>query len=183
MATRKTVDVSTGEIKEYPIQPVFLRTPHNYDRNAASDETGISCPEETMAKQAFKDECDINTIVRRFGITGQLPKGVRMPTFGDFSEVTDFASAMNAIALANEAFDTMPAEIRTRFQNDPQKFLEFTSNDANYTEAEKMGLVKAKSLSGGSETAKSGPGATITPPGDTKPAPAANAASQGPKGP
>lgn len=123
---------------------MFLRTAYNYDKNAASDESGLSCPEPTLAKQSFKEECDINTIVERFGITGQLPQNVRMPTYGDFEQVYDFHTAMNAIRAAEESFMAMPAKIRARFQNDPQQFVEFCSDENNREEAAKLGLAAAK---------------------------------------
>lgn len=111
-----------------------------------SNESGLKCSDPSRAKQSFKDECDINTIVRRFGITGQLPVGVRMPTYGDFTEVQDFQGAMNAIAQAREAFDQMPAHVRKRFDNDPQRFVEFCSDEGNREEAVKLGLVAPKVL-------------------------------------
>lgn len=122
----------------------FFRSAFNYDRNQASDEAGLMCEEETLAKQSFKEECDINTIVRRFNVTGELPTDVRMPTFGDFTGVKDFHSAANAIAAANEAFDAMPAEVRARFRNDPALFVDFCSDEGNREEAVKLGLVKPR---------------------------------------
>ncbi|AXH76130.1 MAG: internal scaffolding protein [Microviridae sp.] len=119
----------------------FIRTGFNYDMNAVSVDTGLACTDLSLAVQSEADECDINTIVRRFGLTGQLPVGVRMPTYGDFTGVFDFASAANAIALANESFDEMPAEVRARFENDPAKFVDFCSDDGNRAEAERLGLV------------------------------------------
>lgn len=122
------------------MQP-FLRTAYNYDTNAASDESGLNCQDKTRAQQHFKAECDINTIVQRFGITGMAPTGVRMPTFGDFTGVSNFHEAANAIAQAREAFDTMPASIRSRFRNDPGEFVAFCSDEKNREEAVKLGLV------------------------------------------
>lgn len=122
------------------MQP-FLRSAHNYDRNEASDESGLRCLDKTRAQQNFKDECDINTIVRRFGLTGMAPTGVRMPTYGDFTGVTDFHTAANAIAQAREAFDQMPSSVRTRFRNDPAAFVDFCSKEENREEAVKLGLV------------------------------------------
>lgn len=131
----------------------FVRSAFNYDRDVASDESGINCQERvdpetgelvatpSLAKQSFAEEADINTIVRRFGLTGQLPVGVRMPTYGDFLDVPDYHQAMNAIVAANEAFAAMPAEVRYRFNNDPGRFVEFCSNEANRDEAVKLGLV------------------------------------------
>lgn len=151
----------------------FIRTAYNYDMNAASDEAGLMCLDPSLAKQSFAEEADINTIVRRFNITGELPVGVRMPTYGDFDTVSDFQEAMNAIALAREAFDRMPAEVRARFNNDPQKFVEFTSDDNNIEEARKLGLVPAAELAAAA--------ALATPP---TPAPASPAAPlQAPPGP
>ncbi|WNK13397.1 MAG: internal scaffolding protein [Microvirus sp.] len=126
--------------------PVFLRTPYNYDRNKASDDSGLACRGPGRTQQSFKEECDINTIVRRFGITGQLPTGVRMPSYGDFTGVGDFQEAMNAIVSAQESFAAMPASVRKRFGNDPAAFVDFCSDEANRAEAEKLGLVPAQEV-------------------------------------
>lgn len=121
--------------------PVLLRSGFNYDRDAASVESGLECVGDGRTKQSFKEEVDINTIIRRFGISGHLPVGVRMPTYGDYTDVTDYHSALNAIALAAEAFDAMPAEVRTRFHNNPAEFVDFCSDVDNRAEAIKLGLV------------------------------------------
>lgn len=119
----------------------FVRSAFNYDPAVVSDETGLKCQDLSLAKQSFADEVDINTIVRRFGLTGELPQNVRIPQSGDFTDVQDFHSAMNAIRMAQESFDAMPAEVRARFQNDAEKFVEFCLDDKNRAEAEKLGLV------------------------------------------
>lgn len=124
-----------------------VRVPFHYDADAASLSSGLCCPEPTRAQQQFKDEVDINTIAKNFGITGRMPQGVRMPTFGDFADVEDYQTALNAARRAAQSFMEMPAEVRFRFQNDPQKFLEFCSNGANRDEAIKLGLVVAPPVS------------------------------------
>lgn len=141
----------------------------SYDVDAASLEAGLDCGEEDLTKQEFAEEVDINTLVRRFNLTGQLPSGVRMPSYGDFTEVTDFHSAVNAIAEAHEAFDAMPAEVRFRFQNNPAAFVDFCSDPSNLAEARKMGLVPpeevrpAESLQAGSGERVASPGASAAP--------------------
>ena len=122
-------------------EKVFIRTPYNYDRDAASDESGAFNDEESMTDQQFAEEADINTIAQRFGLFGEVPQGVRAPVFGDFSEVVDYHTAMNAVAAANEAFEEMPAAVRARFNNDPGAFVEFCSDEKNRGEAEKLGLL------------------------------------------
>jgi len=127
------------------VSTVFLRTPYNYDTDEASDASGLSCPEPTLAQQHAKDETDINTIVRRFGLTGELPNNVRVPKYGDFTHVNDYQTAMNMVIKANEAFMQLPADVRTRFNNDPGALVDFVSDDNNRAEAEKLGLVPGSS--------------------------------------
>lgn len=129
------------------MREVFVRSAYNYDMDKASDEAGVLCPEPTLAKQHFAEEVDINTIVRRFGLSGELPQGVRAPIYGDFTGLPlDFHTAANLIAQANEAFDAMPAEVRARFDNEPGRFVDFVNDPANRPEAEKLGLVMPKEV-------------------------------------
>ena len=124
-----------------------VRNALNYDRSKASLQDALGGFEPTMAHQQFKEECDINTIARNFGITGQLPQNVRMPTYGDFSDVDDYQSALNAARRASQSFMAMPAAVRERFSNDPQRFLAFCSDDANLAEAKALGLVRTDPVS------------------------------------
>jgi len=120
----------------------FLRSPFNYDRNEASDETAISTPEaDRRTQQHQSDEADINLIVKRFGVTGQLPIRNQLPPLTeDFTEVFDFHSAQQLIREATEAFNALPADVRLRFSNDPGAFVDFSSDPDNLPELRKMGL-------------------------------------------
>ncbi len=123
------------------MKPPFLRTPFNYDRDAVSDESGLACPEPSLAQQQFRDEADINTILERFGRTGELVVPVNVPKFGDYSEVTDYHSAMNLVIEAQDSFDRLPAKIRSQFDNDPGKFVDFVMDENNRDKAVEMGLI------------------------------------------
>ena len=128
------------------IEDVFIRTEFNYDRDLASDLTALANEEPSMTKQSFVEESDINTIVKRFGLTGQLPSDIRMPLNGDFQEVPDFRTAMQLLVEAREGFMQMPADVRARFGNDPAAFVDFISNDENRAEAERLGIVPKKAV-------------------------------------
>lgn len=121
---------------------VFVRSPYNYDMSAASDESGLKCEDETLAIQSARDESDINTIVRRFGLTGELPSDVSMPQSGDFVGIGDFHSAMNLVRQAQDEFLRVPADIRARFNNDPARFMAFVEDGSNVDEARKLGLLR-----------------------------------------
>jgi len=123
---------------------VFLRTAFNYDTNAASDESALHCEDASRAQQHFKDECDINNILRQFNITGQLPDQPLSPRYGDFSGISDYKTALDRVIAADEEFMNLPATIRARFNNDAANLIEFLENDQNRAEAEKLGLTTPK---------------------------------------
>lgn len=123
---------------------MFLRSTFNYDRDAASNESALECLDESKAIQSAEEESNINTIVRRFGISGELPGGYAMPQSGDFTNIPDFHTAMNLVRKAQEEFVKVPAEVRARFNNDPGRFMDFFEDPANYDEALKLGLVNAR---------------------------------------
>lgn len=122
-------------------QTPFLRTAFNYNMDIASERHGLDCPEKTLTQQQFAEEVNINTIVERFGVTGELPENIRVPQEGDFEGVTDYQTAMNIVRAAQEAFMEMPAGVRARFHNNPQEFLEFTNDPANRDEAARLGIL------------------------------------------
>lgn len=93
-------------------------------------------------KQASKDECDINQIMKRYAKTGQLPPGMGTGRYGDFSTYEDFLSAQIVVKTAEIQFNSLPAQVRQRFNNDPANLLEFVGNPDNLEEARKLGLLK-----------------------------------------
>lgn len=163
-----TVNPQTGELYEARVTP-FLATPYNLNGDAWSLANGLGdfCP--TKTKVSEQESTDINEIVRQFGLTGQLPDNPLPPTYGDFSDVLDYHTAMNAVKRADEAFMDLPAALRARFSNDPAALVEFLGEETNRAEALQLGLITSSqdaSVSVGS------PGAS---PGSTAPTPQAPA--------
>lgn len=132
---KDTKDKSTIEIP-------FLRTPYNYDRNLASDHHGLKCEDATLTQQQFRDECDINTIAEKYGLTGEMPTVTDPIYYGDFTGVFDYQTAMNQVVDAQRAFMTLPAKVRSRFDNDPQNLLTFLQDPENRREAEFLGILE-----------------------------------------
>lgn len=130
-------------------KPPFVRSAHNYDMNEASDASGLKCLDPSLTVQSEAEEADINVLVKRFGITGVMPQNVRVPQYEDYEGIFDFQSAVNAARLSQESFNTMPADIRARFGNDPQAFFNYcTARDldgklSNLDEMRKLGLAVA----------------------------------------
>lgn len=118
-----------------------------YDRDLVE---GITFDEPSMAQQHFKDECDVNNILRKYELTGLVTHVANgTPSYGDFSSVLEFQQAQNILIEAQDAFEALPASLRKRFDNDPAVMLEFIENPDNREEAEKLGLVNKQSLEAG----------------------------------
>lgn len=115
-----------------------------YDADENSAKTAIRTIGESMAIQSEKQNCDINVIVGRFQKTGVLMGRPAVPLPADvFYEVADYRTAMDAVVAGNNAFMSLPAELRKRFANDPQEYLEFCSNPDNLEEMRRLGIAKA----------------------------------------
>jgi len=118
-----------------------VKNPITYDRDKNSDLAKFVFAKPSRTQQSFKSECDINNILRQFNVTGQLPAGSVQPQYGDFSGITDYQSALNAVMAAQDSFLALPAKVRARFDNDPALFVEFASDEANKDEMKALGLL------------------------------------------
>lgn len=122
----------------------MLRTARNF-RSAEIKALCVTVnTDKDMAIQSAKEECDINVIVRRFGLTKVLPDVPLPPTYADFTEAGDFRESMEAIRMAKESFMQLPADVRSKFRNDPGAFVDFCSDPENLDEMREMGLAVPK---------------------------------------
>lgn len=90
-----------------------------------------------MTQQHFTEEVDINTIVRRFGLTGAFPGNVAAGVYGDFSGISDYDSALQTISAVQDRFMQLPADLREQFNNDPGRLVRFASEHSE-EELERM---------------------------------------------
>lgn len=121
----------------------------------------LNCRKKTgKTKQEFRDEADINTVVENFQRTGQLGNVSPMqPTYGDFSAVVSYHEALNLMNESDQLFQELPAKVRDKFQNDPEKLVDFVRDPANRKEAEEIGLIATNPSPAPTPT----PSATIVP--------------------
>lgn len=98
----------------------------------------------SLTKQSFAEDCDINTIMRRYQTTGTIDHvNRRQGEYGDFSSVASFQESLDIVLEAGQMFADLPASVRDRFGNDPANLLAFIADEANRDEAIKLGIVKA----------------------------------------
>lgn len=96
---------------------------------------------QSRTKSEFKDECNINNIVKQCIKTGVMPSGTREPMFEDFSNVGSYNDAVAQVAEANSTFEGLPSEIREKFDHSVQNLIDFIGDEANTEEAQELGLI------------------------------------------
>ena len=100
---------------------------------------------ESLTQQSYANEAKIQNIVKKYDSRGYFDTINRNPAqYGDFTQVTDLSEAMNKIQSAKDNFMVIPSHIRERFNNNPQEFYEFASDEANFDELVDMGLATEK---------------------------------------
>lgn len=99
---------------------------------------------ESVVQQSLAAETDINRIMDKYR-RGQLVDHVNshQGQYGDFSSITSYHQAVNQVLEAQQTFDSLPADLRKRFNNDPADFLAFVHDPANKDEMVSLGLAKA----------------------------------------
>ena len=86
----------------------------------------------SLAKQSFKDECDINNIMSRFQKDGLVDHINKFSgNYTDALGVEDYHTSLNQVMAAREAFMTLPSRVRVKFENDPGQFMAYVQDPAN----------------------------------------------------
>lgn len=119
--------------------------PFHHDR-ARSKLFSTHNAEPSLTQQSDLNDSDINVLMARHAVTGQIPQLIQQGQYGDFTEITDYRQAQDAILAANQAFADVPAKLRERFDNDPAKFFDFVNDPDNLPEMRKLGLAQAEEI-------------------------------------
>lgn len=130
--------------------------------------------EPSLTQQQFTADTDLNEIMRRYGVTDRAiqpaayPNGVPVVDLSEYAGL-ELRDLMDQIRTAQEAFANLPAEIRRRFDNNPEELWTYVANPANQEEAVSLGLLT-----------KDAPAFTAAPPVAPTSAPASTAPSTSP---
>jgi len=81
----------------------------------------VDTGQESIVQQQFRDECDVNVIVRRFG--GVPPVQNEGGVYADFTGISDYETALERVRRAQEDFMKLDPKVRERYDNDPARFL------------------------------------------------------------
>lgn len=124
-----------------------FRTAYDGLADEVSYESGLECLDPSLAVQSQLEDADINTIVKRFGLTGELPANKRVPLDPDtFYDNVEYRDCLDVVAKANASFMSLPAGVRARFDNDPALFCDFAEVPENYDTLVEWGLAEKREL-------------------------------------
>ena len=103
------------------------------------DRVAITCV-NGRTKQEFKDECDLNVLMKKYEKTGVLPPARGQPRYVDAFDLPSYQEALTVLSEADRAFMALPARVRGEFDNDPEKFVAFASDPQNVDRLRSLGL-------------------------------------------
>jgi phage internal scaffolding protein len=114
-------------------------------KTAYGDRTrsGFETTGESMTQQSHAAAADVRNIIKQYDRTGLIAnvnKGVAQ--YGDYSEINEYAEALNMVREANESFQQIPSHIREQFGNNPGVFFEFATDPKNKEKMIELGLAK-----------------------------------------
>lgn len=99
--------------------------------------------EVSLTDPQYLADCDINTILKKFQITGQLPSG-RIGVYGDFSDCGTFSDIISRVNKATADFENLPSDVRARFGHDASAFYDFVLNPDNHDECCRLGIISER---------------------------------------
>lgn len=95
---------------------------------------------EGVTRQADKDSCDINRIVKSYFSAGIPLPGIPEQVFADVSQGWDYRESLERAKEAEGYFRDLPAVMRERYGNDPFIFFDRVMLDENIADAVELGL-------------------------------------------
>lgn len=96
--------------------------------------------EPTRTDQTQAEQCDIKNIMKKYGNKIDNVPAPIGGFQGDISSIPSFQQMQDILNQGQAAFETIPAKLRKRFNNDPKEFMEFLADPTNNEEAIKLGL-------------------------------------------
>ena len=127
----------------------FPQALHGFYKSNGVD-AGFATEGPSLTRQEFAEECDINTLMKRYdghviGGPGNMSPANMM--YADFTQVPGTLMEYHEfMQMAEAEFMRLPAVVRKEFENDPQQFVEFASDPENLPQMVTWGLADPKKV-------------------------------------
>ncbi|QCQ84861.1 internal scaffolding protein [Blackfly microvirus SF02] len=125
----------------------FPQAVNDFVKNNAAD-TVFNTKGASLTRQEFADECDINTLMKRYETYGTSMHQLRPDAvaasggmYVDFSEMpNNLIDYLAMVKDAETAFMSLPAPVRREFDNNAVAFVDFASDPRNIDQMRIWGL-------------------------------------------
>lgn len=104
---------------------------------------GMHFNKPTICEQRLGHDLDMNAIVNRYnqGVYSPTPIVASQPKFASVFKPNMYEDSLAYVREVQNEFNALPSDIRRKFDNDPNKMLNFVKDDKNIEEAYKLGLL------------------------------------------
>lgn len=113
----------------------------NGDRNRV----GLDCSDSpSLTKQEFRDECNINNIMKKYRTRGDLTHiSSTIGEYGTFDQGEDLLHSRLILQNAEAAFIQLPSGLRRELDHEPANFVDWIKDPENEQRAFDMGLLES----------------------------------------
>lgn len=130
------------EIREIEVRDGVTKFPDK-------DEGAIQKFDKSLTRQSEARQTDINFIMAQYEKNGTLPISQVEGMFEDVSEVGSYREMLDAVRVADEAFMSLPAKVRSHFDNNPALLLDAMNDESRRQELVDLGVINPPAVSGG----------------------------------
>lgn len=135
--TKQTYGTDDAQIAVVAPQ-AHVRTQSDTLGDTMSRESALDCStDRDMTRQEFKEETDINVLLKKFGLNQQS----RPLIYGEYDYTVDYQQALQSVEEARRAYMRMPQEIRDKYPN-TKSMLDGMATGALAKDLEDLSLTK-----------------------------------------
>lgn len=103
--------------------------------------SSIRFTQPSKVQKQFAEQCSTEHIVEKFLRGEPVATASKPAVYADLTQVPDFESLQDRLAVLNNWFNDLPSDVRSEFDNDPQKALEELTKPDRMSDAVELGLL------------------------------------------
>lgn len=116
--------------------------------------SSVRFTQPSKVQKQFAEQCSTEHIVEKFLRGEPVATASKPAVYADLTQVPDFESLQERLAVLNNWFNDLPSEVRSEYGNDPQKALEELTKPGSLEYAVELGLLDPSVLETDADVSK-----------------------------
>lgn len=100
----------------------------------------------SRTQQHYREIVNVNTIMKKAQKSGVLPVVNQESYYAEIPTSYDYKKMLDRIISIDQKFNALPADVRSKFGNDPDQILKYLKDPKNEKEARELGLLRKLTL-------------------------------------